>query len=208
MLLACRDMADTKTLKRTPDRSRTQVDGFDKTTVRRATKFLSYVLRHGPDTIGVDMDGEGWVVVDQLVEASQGSRKLTRPLLAEILAADDKRRFDLSDDEHMIRANHGHSVPVDLGLTPSQPPDRLYHSTSMHKLRAILAKGLLPLGRTHVHLTAELDAAAAIRGRLPDRRVLMIDSAAMTANGHRFQLSASGIWLTGPVPPKYLTMAD
>lgn len=201
-------MADTKLLSRPTLDPSTTSSAHDATTRNRTTKYLSYVLRHGPDTIGVTMDRHGWVRIDELIERSNRHRVLTRSLIDEVVATNDKQRFAVSDDGQRIRARHGHSVMVDLDLEPMQPPARLYHGTAVHNVPSILERGLLPLGRIHVHLSAERQTAADIAGPLECPKVLTVDAAAMAAEGHQFLLSENGIWLSGPIEPKYVTAID
>ena len=182
--------------------------GLNRPALKKVTKYLSYVLRHGPDTVGVSMDGNGWVDVDELIKRSAAHRPLSRTMLEHLVALDPKRRFAFSEDQRRIRAVNGHSVAVDLGLAPQQPPDSLFHGTAVYNVEAILQIGLLPIGRNHVHLSADHHSAAAIEGRLSCPKVLTIDSAAMAADGHVFYRSENDIWLSGPVPPKYLTAVD
>lgn len=216
------DMADTGTKTRTknptPDpgcttsaRAGHGVDraaGLARPTLKKVTKYLSYVLRHGPDTIGVAMDRNGWVDVDTLIERSADHRPLTKAVIDLVVASDAKQRFAFSSDRRRIRAVNGHSVPVDLELEPLQPPASLFHGTAVYNVAAILRDGLLPIGRTYVHLSDDHRSAAAIGGRLSCPKVLTIDSAAMAADGYVFHRSENGIWLSGPVPPKYLTAVD
>lgn len=201
-------MADTKLLTRPENPSSTDRTGHEPAVLRRITKYVSYVLRHGPDTVGVTMDGNGWVDVDELIERSDGHHRLSRPLIDQLVATDEKQRFALSDDGRRIRARHGHSVEVDLGLKPRRPPANLYHGTGVFNVQPILERGLLPLGRVHVHLSDDRQAAATVAGPLESPMVLTIDAAAMAADGHQFLLSENGIWLSGPIPPKYLTSVD
>ena len=216
------DMADTSTKTRikhsTPGptcrtndsvgRDAESAAGVNRQALKKVTKFLSYVLRHGPDTVGVTMDGHGWVEVDELIERSVAHRPLSRAMLEHLVAADPKRRFAFSEDQRRIRAVNGHSVAVDLGLMAQQPPDSLFHGTAVYNVDAILRVGLLPIGRNYVHLSADHRSAADIGGRLSCPKVLTIDSAAMAADGHVFYRSENDIWLSGPVPQKYLTAVD
>lgn len=169
---------------------------------------MAYVLRHGPDTIGVTMDKNGWVDVDQLLERSLHHRPLTRETLTDIVATDRRRRFAFSEDGTRVRAVNGHSIDVDLGLSPTEPPATLYHGTAVYNLDAILTKGLLPRGRTHVHLGSDRQSAAEIGGTLTWPKILSVDTGAMAADGHLFYRSENGVWLCGPVAPSYLTLLD
>ena len=169
-----------------------------------SSRFLSYVLRHNPAAIGLTLDGHGWVSVDDLLAAlAEHGRPLDRPGLARLLAGSDKQRFERHDDR--IRATHGHSIPVDLALTPAAPPAVLYHGTVEQFLTAIHSQGLLPAGRRHVHLSADPRTAAAVAARRGRPVVLHIDAAGMHTAGHVFYRTTGGIWLTSHVPPRWLS---
>jgi putative RNA 2'-phosphotransferase len=166
--------------------------------VTRASKFMAYVLRHDPGSIGLTLGDGGWVRVDELVAAAarHGRR----------LAAPGKKRYETRDD--LIRAAQGHSVAVDLGLEPRQPPPVLYHGTVARFLDSIFADGLRPGSRTHVHLSADQETATAVGARRGRPVVLVVDSAAMSAGGHEFFQAANGVWLTLHVPPAFLGFPD
>jgi putative RNA 2'-phosphotransferase len=166
----------------------------------RVSKYLARHLRHDPGRIGITLDANGWVAVDDLLAAARRNRfALTRAELAEVVAdpADGKRRFALSPDGTRIRAGQGHTVPVDLALPPLAPPSQLYHGTVPAALPAIRAEGLRPMARHHVHLSPDRDTA--VRGQ-----VLTVAAGAMHAAGHVFFRSDNGVWLTDAVPPAYL----
>lgn len=126
------------------------------------SKFLSYILRHKPDAIGMELDAEGWANIEELI--AQADIPLTRGLLLEIVDTSDKKRFAISPDGEFIRANQGHSVVVDLGLEPVEPPALLYHGTATRFLDSIREKGLLPQNRQYVHLSADRQTAKLERG--------------------------------------------
>ncbi len=172
-----------------------------------ASRFLSYVLRHAPESIGVTMDGAGWVSVEELVARSADSdRPLSVSLIEQVVADNNKQRFALSEDGRRIRANQGHSVDVDLGLEQLSPPDELFHGTATRFLDAILAQGLQPGDRNHVHLSADRDTAVTVGSRHGKPVVLGVASGAMAADGLVFHRSANGVWLTASVPPRFLTV--
>src|SRR4051794_18846675 len=107
------------------------------------SKFLSLVLRHKPEEIGIALDAPGWVDVDELLaKMAAHGRHLTGEQLRALVAASDKQRFALSPDGRRIRANQGHSLSVDLALEPRVPPAMLYHGTATRFLADIRAKGL------------------------------------------------------------------
>ncbi len=131
------------------------------------SKFLSFVLRHRPQAIGITLDAEGWVAVDELLAAAaRHGQSVTRQQVEEVVATNDKQRFSFSADGRRIRANQGHSVEVDLGLVPVEPPELLYHGTVERFLDSIRQEGLVRGKRHHVHLSADRETAAA-RGPAP-----------------------------------------
>jgi len=169
------------------------------------SKFLSLVLRHKPETIGLTLDAEGWVSVDDLLtRASQHGMAMTRAELEEIVATSEKKRFALSADGRRIRANQGHSVDVDLNLQPIAPPEILYHGTVAKFLPSIRAQGLLKGQRHHVHLSADRATAEIVGERRGVPIILTVRSADMARAGHLFYRSENGVWLTDHVPPPFL----
>ena len=173
------------------------------------SKLLSYVLRHRPDSIGLALDTQGWAAVDDLLaHLGASGHVVDRALLERVVAENDKQRFAFSADRTRIRASQGHSVAVDLALDPTAPPDVLYHGTASRFLKSILASGLRAAGRHHVHLSADADSARRVGARHGFPAVLRVDAARMRDDGIVFYLSDNGVWLTGVVSPRYLTMAD
>jgi putative RNA 2'-phosphotransferase len=173
---------------------------------RRTSKFLSYVLRHHPEEAGVVLDPQGWVAVDALLAglAACGT-VLSRTDLDRIVAEDGKRRYAYSDDGARIRASQGHSVDIDLGYAPAEPPPVLYHGTAERNLTSILAIGLDRRERHHVHLSAAPESARQVGGRHGRPVVLHVDAAGMHADGFAFFVTANGVWLVERVPPEYLS---
>lgn len=171
----------------------------------RTSKFLSKVLRHAPESVGLRLDDAGWVDVDDLLAAAvRAGVPLDRPTLQRVVAENGKQRFALSADGVRIRASQGHSVPVELGLAPVVPPDVLFHGTADRNLESIRAQGLVPGRRTHVHLSAD-EATAVNVGRRHGRPVVLrIQSGEMHRAGHPFFRSENGVWLTASVPPAHI----
>jgi putative RNA 2'-phosphotransferase len=173
------------------------------------SKFLSFVLRHQPDAIGIRLDPSGWVKVDQLLAACRAhGRHLSRDELHQIVATSSKRRFALSADGERIRASQGHSVAVELDYPPSQPPEVLFHGTVASSLDAIRTNGLRKMKRHHVHLSPDVETARAVGGRRGQPVVLRVSAGRMHADGYVFYVSANGVWLTDEVPPAYLTFDE
>jgi len=173
---------------------------------RRAThisRFLSLVLRHRPEAAGLRLDAQGWIAIDALLAgcAAHGEA-LTREELLEVVRSSDKQRFAVEGGR--IRANQGHSVPVDLGLPPTVPPPMLFHGTVAAALEPIRADGLRPGERTHVHLSGDRETARRVGARRGVPVVLEVDAAGMAGAGFTFHRSENGVWLTAWVPPRFL----
>jgi putative RNA 2'-phosphotransferase len=170
----------------------------------KLSKRMSKALRHEPARVGLTLDEAGWVPVAALLAALD----VDRADVDEVVATNDKSRFTIahgSDGVERIRANQGHSVPVELGLTPLPPPERLYHGTSAAALDSIRATGLNRGGRHHVHLSADEQTARRVGARRGGAVVILtIDTAAMARAGFEFFRSDNGVWLTDEVPPEYL----
>lgn len=173
------------------------------------SKFLSYVLRHQPDAIGLSLDAQGWTSMDDLIaKAAAAGTRLTREAIGRVVRQSDKQRFALSEDGLQIRANQGHSVDVDLALADRQPPDILFHGTATRVLDAILREGLKAQARHAVHLSSTRDTAHRVGRRHGSPVVLLVRAAELARDGHRFQCSENGVWLTAEVPPRYLVVDE
>jgi putative RNA 2'-phosphotransferase len=169
------------------------------------SKFLSLVLRHKPDTIGIVLDRSGWVSVEELLakSADYGVR-LSRKELEEIVETNDKKRFAFSEDKTRIRANQGHSVEVELELEAAEPPEQLFHGTVERFLGSIRTEGLKKMNRHHVHLSKDKETAEKVGDRRGEAIILTISSGDMFKDGYTFYLSENGVWLTDAVPVKYI----
>lgn len=177
----------------------------NNTELKTISKFLSFVLRHDPASIGLALNDAGWASTDELLTKARAHGKpLSRELLLKVVATSDKQRFALSEDGSMIRANQGHSIDVELGLEPLEPPDVLLHGTATRFLEPILKSGLDKRQRHHVHLTPDLDIARAVGQRYGAVVLLEIDARAMHQAGRQFFRSDNGVWLTDSVPPRYI----
>lgn len=178
---------------------------MDKNAVK-LSKFLSLVLRHQPETIGLVLDPQGWTPVADLISKAHASgMSFSHDDLLQVVAANDKQRFTLSDDGLLIRAAQGHSVPVSLGLTPQVPPTTLFHGTATRFLASILAGGLQPQSRRQVHLSADVDTARAVGQRHGQPVILLVAAGAMHQQGFAFYQADNGVWLTDQVPPAFLS---
>jgi putative RNA 2'-phosphotransferase len=177
--------------------------GIDERRTVKVSKYLSKHLRHQPERIGLTLDEAGWVEIDTLIAAAAAHGfPFTRQELDHVVAANDKKRFAVEGSR--IRASQGHSIDVDLGLPPATPPAYLYHGTVDRYLDAIRTEGLRPMNRHDVHLSADRETATRVGARRGRPVVLSVDAGAMHRDGHVFQVSANGVWLTKAVPPRYL----
>lgn len=167
----------------------------------RLSKRMSKALRHQPGRVGLTLDPAGWVPVADLLNALG----VTEAELREVVAQNDKKRFTIEGDR--IRANQGHSVEVALGLPVAVPPDQLFHGTVAQFLDDIMRDGLRPMSRHDVHLSPDVETARRVGARRGRPLILTVDARAMHADGHEFQLSANGVWLTQHVPARYLGTA-
>ena len=169
------------------------------------SKFLSLVLRHEPQRIGITLDEAGWTDVDGLLAAAaRHGNPFTREELLHVVATNDKKRFALSDDGTRIRASQGHSVSVELGYEPSEPPEKLYHGTATRFVESIRGEGLRPGERQHVHLSTTPEIATGVGQRHGKPVVLTVRAGAMHRAGYAFYVSANGVWLTPSVPVEFL----
>ncbi len=182
----------------------------EKEELIRDSKFLSRVLRHAPEAIGLHLDSEGWASVDALiVQANQRGRALSRATIETIVATSDKKRFSLSDDGARIRAAQGHSTPVvAIQFEAVLPPAVLYHGTATRFLPSILESGLLPGTRQYVHLSDNLQTAVSVGKRHGKPVVLSIAARALHAQGGMFYLSENKVWLTKHVPTTHISQLD
>jgi putative RNA 2'-phosphotransferase len=174
---------------------------------KKISKFLSLVLRHKPETIGIKLDENGWVEIDELLVAlSKHNHPIDIDCLEEIVATNDKKRFAFNSLGTHIRASQGHSINVDLGLEPQRPPVRLYHGTNYDNMQQIMKSGLKPMTRDFVHMSEDLYTAEKVGSRQGGQLVVLdIDAMQMYNDGVVFYKSENGVWLTNFVDKKYIS---
>ena len=171
----------------------------------RTSKFLSLVLRHEPERVGLKLGEAGWVGVDELLKAvNSHGVSLSLDQLKHIVATSDKKRFAFSEDGQCIRASQGHSVEVDLQYLPQTPPETLYHGTAVRFLDSIRQQGLQKMERHDVHLSAETKLTLQVGGRHGKPVLLTIRAGDMHRAGFVFRCSANGVWLVDHVPPQFI----
>ena len=173
--------------------------------ITRISKFLSLILRHQPEKIGITLDNEGWANVNELIEKSKKAGiEFDLPTLQVVVKTNNKKRFAFNPTGDKIRASQGHSVKVELGYSPQTPPDFLFHGTAIQNLSSILEKGLEKRTRQHVHLSSDKETAKKVGQRHGEPVVLTIMAKRMQEEGSEFYFSANGVWLTEHVPPKFI----
>ena len=174
----------------------------------RVSKFISLLLRHKPEAANLVLDKYGYAQVDELVaylNKKYGGFTVTD--LDTIVETDDKQRYSYNNDHTKIRANQGHSFPVDLGLEAQQPPLLLFHGTSTKYLDSIMKRGIISKSRQYVHLSKDVDTAHTVGLRHGARTVILVVSAnQMWRDGYKFFLSDNDVWLVDEVPTKYFTL--
>ncbi|QDU56541.1 RNA 2'-phosphotransferase [Aeoliella mucimassa] len=182
---------------------------MNKEQLKKISKGLSYVLRHRPDSVGIELGDGGWVEVDRLLAAYQEhGKRLTRETLEVVVEENDKQRFEFSSDGRQIRARQGHSTEVDLGYEPQTPPEVLYHGTATRNLESIQADGLRKGRRHHVHLSTNQETMLQVGMRHGKPVLVAVDARQMAADGYLFYKTGNEVWLTEHVPPKYLGVIE
>ena len=174
-------------------------------TLIQTSRYISLILRHKPETIGITLDEHGWANVDELIAGISRTHPLTMELLQEIVRTDEKQRYSFNEDKTLIRANQGHSIPVGVELPEREPPAILYHGTGQKYVESIDRQGLLPKSRLYVHLSADQDTAVKVGRRHGTPVVYTVQAEKMSADGHLFYCSVNGVWLTEKVPVEYLS---
>ena len=169
--------------------------------MKSTSKFLSLILRHNPQVVGIELDEHGWADVEELCRRV---KSLDIATLEQIVATDEKRRYSFSVDKKLIRANQGHSIPVDVELEELKPPEILYHGTAKRFGASIIAQGLLKMSRLYVHLSSDVETAEKVGRRHGEPKIFLVESLQMFDDGYKFYRSVNGVWLTEHVPAQYL----
>ena len=176
---------------------------------KKISKFLSLVLRHKPEIIQLNLDENGWAKTEELLhQLAKHNRKISFPILEEVVANNDKQRFAFNTDKTKIRASQGHSIDISLGYQSVRPPRILYHGTATRFLDSILEKGLLKRNRHHVHLSKDIHTASNVGSRHGKVVILEIRAKEMHEAGFEFFVSENQVWLTDYVPVEYLSLVE
>lgn len=168
------------------------------------SKFISLILRHKPEAVGITLDEHGWANVEELIAGIKRTRAFDMEMLEEIVRTDNKQRYSFNEDRTLIRANQGHSVPVDVELPVVAPPEYLYHGTGQKYVESIDKTGLIPKSRLYVHLSGDQETAVKVGSRHGKPVVYRVSSGRMQKDGHVFYRSVNGVWLVRVVPAEYL----
>ena len=168
------------------------------------SKFISLILRHKPETIGISLDEHGWANVDELIAGIAKTHEINMDILEEIVDTDEKQRYSFNEDKTLIRANQGHSIPVDVELDEVEPPVKLWHGTGEKYVSSIDEQGLIPMSRLYVHMSKDEETAAKVGKRHGKSVLYIVKANEMYKDGYKFYLSKNGVWLTKKVPVKYL----
>lgn len=175
----------------------------------KISKFLSLILRHQPEVVGLNLEENGWVSVEKLIKScADYGKSFTFAELKSIVETNDKKRFAFNENETKIRANQGHSVEVEIEFEKQTPPEILYHGTAEKNVGLIFGEGLKKMSRHHVHLSSETETAEKVGMRYGKSVIFQVDTAAMIEEGFEFFVSANGVWLVENVPPKFLKIKE
>lgn len=174
--------------------------------LKQLSIFIALILRHKPETIGIQLDEHGWADTQALIEGIDhtGKHTINMEILEEIVRTDSKQRYSFNANKTRIRANQGHSVPVDVELQASTPPEILFHGTAEKSVASIRQEGLLPQSRLYVHLSQDIETARKVGTRHGKPHIFRVAAGEMHRQGYAFFLSVNGVWLTKAVPPAFL----
>ena len=172
--------------------------------LKETSKYISLILRHKPETIGITLDEHGWANVDELISGIAKTHEMNMNILEKIVSTDEKRRYSFNDDKTKIRANQGHSIQVDVELEEMRPPEILWHGTGEKFTGSIDEQGLIPKSRLYVHLSKDEETAFKVGTRHGKPVLYIVKAEEMFKDGYKFYLSKNGVWLTKEVPVKYL----
>ena len=176
--------------------------------LKETSKFISLILRHKPEAIGISLDEHGWANVEELIAGISRTRAFNMDMLEEIVRTDEKKRYSFNEDRTLIRANQGHSIPVDVELKEAVPPEILWHGTGEKFVSSIDEQGLIPKSRLYVHLSKDKETAFKVGARHGKPVLYQVLARKMQEDGYSFFLSENGVWLTKKVPVEYLVKAS
>ena len=172
-------------------------------------RFISLILRHSPETIGIKLDENGWADVEELITLmNKNRRKIDIDTLKEIVETNNKKRYEFSDDFKKIRACQGHSINVDVELEQAVPPEFLYHGTAVQNIESIKKDGIKKASRQHVHLSSDYNTAYNVGKRHGKPYIIKVSSGKMVKDGKKFYISKNEVWLSDDIEPEYLVFEE
>jgi putative RNA 2'-phosphotransferase len=174
--------------------------------LKSTSKYMSLILRHKPETIDISLDEHGWADTEELIAGIARDREFNMEMLEKIVRTDEKQRYSFNEDKTLIRANQGHSIPVDVELEEKIPPEILWHGTGEQYVDSINREGLIRKSRLYVHLSKDRETAKKVGSRHGRPMTYQVMAGQMYADGYKFYQSVNGVWLTEHVPPEYLKM--
>ena len=154
--------------------------------LKDTSKYMSLILRHKPEVIGISLDEHGWANVDELITGIAKTNDFNMDILEEIVRTDEKQRYSFNEDKTLIRANQGHSILVDVELDEVEPPEALWHGTSEKYVASIDVQGLIPKSRLYVHLSKDSDTAAKVGSRHGKPVLYIVKAGEMYKDGYKF----------------------
>lgn len=172
--------------------------------LNKTSKYLSLILRHKSEVIGITLDRYGWADVELLIKGIQNTQPFSMQMLEDIVSTDNKQRYSFNEDKTKIRANQGHSIPVDVELEKKTPPEYLWHGIGEKYVESIDENGLIPKSRLYVHLSNDYNTAVTVGKRHGKPVIYRVQASQMAKDGYEFFCSVNGVWLTQKVPVQYL----
>jgi putative RNA 2'-phosphotransferase len=175
--------------------------------LKELSKTISHALRHEPWLYELELDDEGWVSVEQLLESLRLEDKSWHSIaetdIAEMIRTSSKRRHEIRNGR--IRAIYGHSIPNKLKRIAATPPEILFHGTSPRVVGTIETEGLNPMSRQNVHLSIDEATALEVGKRKSKEPVLLrVRSLEASKNGVAFYEGNEKVWLADVVPSKFI----
>lgn len=174
--------------------------------LEKLSREISYALRHAPWEYELEMDEEGWVSIEQLLDALHRKNEwnyVTQEHLQQMIDASEKKRHEIVGGR--IRALYGHSIPMKIAKIKSMPPEILYHGTARRFMESIKESGLSPQSRQYVHLSQDIETARNVGQRHDDKPcILVIDALKAWNDGIAFYYGNEKVWLADSVPSVYI----
>jgi len=177
---------------------------MESSEILKISKFLSKVLRHKPQAINIKPDNRGWVSTDDLLNKLPENFKVDLEKLKIVVEKNNKQRFIFSEDFSKIRANQGHTIPIELEYSEIEPLEYLYHGTGEQNVENIFKIGILKGQRHHVHLSADIETAINVGKRHGKPFILKILAKKMYENKHKFYLTPNKVWLCEYIPINFI----